>query len=195
MRRFAQDGLQETRIDDIAAELGISKASVFQHFGGKRALFLAAYEHAIQLLPRYLDAPQRVRDRGFFATIEYWLEGREHLVVEHWTPYRVVLIGHYCTDFDLRAEINSFLAREDPYGTAEFVRFGLALGEVRPNVDFELVASLLDWLVDRVLDALVLNENDPGIFWRRGTPNSPDTIRIDQFMQLLRRAIGADPHL
>lgn len=192
MRRFAQEGFDRTRVDDIAADLHISKSSVFQHFGEKRALFLATYEAAMRLLPRYLDAPAEVRQGGFFATIEYWLERREHLVGEHWMPYRVVLIGHYCTDFDLRREINRFVAREDPYGTAEFVRFGLETGELRPDVDVELIASLVDWLVDRVLDALVAAELDPGLFWRRGSPEHPTTIQVEQFMQLLRRAIGAD---
>ena len=52
-------------MEDVAAELGISKGSVFQHFGSKAGLFLAAYRRAVETLPA-------------------WLERTEHLVQENW---------------------------------------------------------------------------------------------------------------
>jgi AcrR family transcriptional regulator len=42
MRHFAEHGYQGARVEDIAAELGIAKGSVFQHFGSKAGLFLSA---------------------------------------------------------------------------------------------------------------------------------------------------------
>jgi AcrR family transcriptional regulator len=190
MRRFAEDGYEGCRIEDVASDLRISKASVFQHFGEKKALFLATYQAAMARLPRYLDAPCEVLERGFFATIQYWLEQREHLVGEHWVPYRVVLIGHYCSGFDLRREIKRFLASNDPYGTAEFVRLGLSTGELRADMDVELIASLIDWLVDRILDSLVADELDPGLFWDGERRHGRAGERIEQFMGVLRRGMG-----
>jgi AcrR family transcriptional regulator len=178
-------------MEDIAASLGVSKASVFQHFGSKERLFLETYKQAITMLPRYLDAPAEVRNEGFFATVRHWVETREHLVKEHWIPYRVVLVGHYCTDLELRKEISAYLANTDPYGTVQFVRMGLDTGELRDDIEPEMIVSLLDWLVDRVLDALVTAELDPGLFRPRGGEGSPSSQRIDQFMRLLERAIGA----
>ena len=94
-------------------------------------------------------------ERGFWATLGYWLERTEHLVREDWIPYRLTLIGDYGSDLSLRREINRYLANEDPYGTAAFVRWGLERGELRRDVDVELTTSILDWTMERFQDALV----------------------------------------
>lgn len=193
MRHFAEHGYQGARVEDIATELGIAKGSIFQHFGSKAGLFFAVYTKAVRSLPAWLDAPKEVVDRGFWAVLVYWLERTEHLVQEDWVPYRVTLIGNYGTDLKLKREINRYLVSEDPYGTLDFVEFGLRRGEVRPDLDVEMAASMVDWLTDRLQDALVTAELDPGLFHRH--PNQPQrrTTRIEQFVDLLRRAIGTSP--
>ena len=50
-----------------------------------------------------------------------------------------------------------------PYGTLEFVEFGVTRGEVRDDVDAEMLASMLDWLAERFQDALVSEDLDPGL--------------------------------
>ena len=88
MRHFAERGYHATRIEDIATELSIAKGSVFQHFGSKEGLFLAAYKKAVASFAAYLDAPPAVTARGFFETLRYWLERTDRLVRENWVPYR-----------------------------------------------------------------------------------------------------------
>lgn len=193
MRHFAESGYQGAKVEDIATELGIAKGSIFQHFGSKAGLFFAAYQRAVEQFPAWLDAPQEIVDEGFWRTLSYWLERTEHLIQEDWVPYRVTLIGNYSTDLSLKREINRYLVSEDPYGTLDFVEFGVKQGEVRRELDVELAASMLDWLAERFQDALVTEELDPGLFHRH--PNQPQrrSMRIDQFVDLLRRAIGAEP--
>jgi AcrR family transcriptional regulator len=191
MRLFAEQGYEAARVEDLAASLGIAKGSVFQHFGSKQGLFLAAYRQAVDSLPRYLDAPAEVRARGFFVTLRYWLERTEHLLREDFIPYRLTLIGNYGSDLGLRREINRYLAREDPYGTVAFVQEGLARGELRKDVDADLVASVLEWTVERFQDALLAEELFPG-FMRRG-PRDPARTkkRIAEFVRVLEDAIGS----
>jgi len=191
MRRFAEGGYQGARIEDIATELSIAKGSIFQHFGSKSGLFLEAYKRAVLSLQAWLEAPQDVVERGFFATVDYWLQRTEHLISEDWIPYRVVLIGNYGTDLPLKRDINRFLVSEDPYGTLDFVEFGIERGEVRDDVDLDMVVSMVDWLAERFQDALVTEELDPGLFHRRGVPPR-QKLRIEQFATLLRSAIGAE---
>jgi TetR/AcrR family transcriptional regulator len=191
MRHFASRGYHAARIEDMARELAIAKGSVFQHFGSKQKLFLAAYERAVSRLPAYQDAPEAVRSEGFFATLRYWLARTEHLVREDWIPYRMTLLGNYGTDLALRREINRFLLAEDPYGNAAFVREGLERGELRSDVDRDLIASILDWTVERFQDALLTEELDPGLFRRHGSEPERTAARIDEFLDVLRGAIGA----
>ena len=79
-----------------------------------------------------------------------------------WVPNRVAMIGRYDTGLGLRRPIDRFMRSEDPYGTLEFVEFGVRRGEVRSDVDAEMLASMLDWLAERFQDALVSEELDPG---------------------------------
>jgi TetR/AcrR family transcriptional regulator len=191
MRHFAEQGYHAARVGDIAAQLGIAKGSVFQHFGSKDGLFFEVYKKAVRAFPAYLDAPQEVRDQGFFEVLRYWLVRTEHMLHEDWIPYRVSLLGNYGTDLTLKREINRFLMTEDPYGTVIFVKFGLQRGEVRSDLDLEMIVSILDWMMERFQDALLTEELDPGLFRRQGEIGERKEARINQFLDVLGRAIGA----
>jgi len=192
MRHFAEQGYEAARVGDIAAELGIAKGSIFQHFGSKDGLFFEVYKKAVRSFPRYLDAPPEVRQTGFFEVLRYWLARTEHLLHEDWIPYRVSLLGNYGTDLSLKREINRFLLAEDPYGTVPFVHFGMERNELRRDLDQEMAVSILDWTMERFQDALLTEELDPGLFRRHGDPQEKKEARIAQFLDILKRAIGAE---
>lgn len=190
MRHFAEQGYDAARVGDIAAELGIAKGSIFQHFGTKDGLFFEVYKKAVRSFPAYLDAPTEVQQRGFFEVLRYWLVRTEHLVHEDWIPYRVSLLGNYGTGLALKREINRFFMAEDPYGTFAFVRFGLQRSELRKDLDVEMIVSILDWMMERFQDALLTEELDPGLFRKQGGSPEKKEARINQFLEILRRAIG-----
>src|ERR1700722_15230319 len=106
-------------------------------------------------------------------------------------PLPVTLIGNYCAGLQLRREITQFLAREDPYGTAAFVRFGIERGEVRRDIDPRMIVSMVDWLMDRVQDAMVTEELDPGLFGYRTQPAAERDRRGGEVLELLRSAVAA----
>jgi hypothetical protein len=114
-------------------------------------------------------------------------------VHEDWIPYRISLLGNYGTDLVLKREINRFLISEDPYGTVSFVHFGLERGELRDDLDIEMMVSIIDWMVERFQDALLTAELDPGLFRRQGELSEKKEARIQQFLAMLQRAIGLPP--
>jgi len=187
---FAEHGYHAARVGDIALSLGIAKGSIFQHFGSKDGLFFEVYKHAVRSFAKYLDAPLEVRRHGFFAVLRYWLVRTEHFLHEDWIPYRISLLGNYGTDLVLKREINRFLMNEDPYGTVNFVRFGLERRELRSDLDIEMIVSIIDWMMERFQDALLTAELDPGLFRRQGELAEKKEARIQQFLDLLERAIG-----
>jgi AcrR family transcriptional regulator len=191
MRHFAEQGYHAARVGDIAAQLGIAKGSVFQHFGSKDGLFFEVYKKAVRAFPAYLDAPADVSDQGFFEVLRYWLVRTEHMLHEDWIPYRISLLGNYGTDLTLKREINRFLMTEDPYGTVAFVKFGLQRGELRKDLDLEMIVSILDWMMERFQDALLTEELDPGLFRHQGEIGERKEARINQFLDVLSRAIGS----
>ena len=192
-QHFAQHGYHAARVGDIAIELNIAKGSIFQHFGSKDGLFFEVYKKAVHSFSRYLNVPDDVRSQGFFEILRYWLVRTEHLVHEDWIPYRIYLLGNYGTDLVLKREINRFLIAEDPYGTVEFVRFGIERHELRNDLDVEMMVSIIDWMVERFQDALLTAELDPGLFRRQGELAERKEARIQQFLDILKRAIGTIP--
>jgi len=189
---FAERGYHAVRVGDIAAALGIAKGSIFQHFTSKDGLFLEVYKRAVRSFPQYLDAPAGIRKLGFFAALHYWLDRTEMLVHEDWIPYRIALLGNHGTDLSLRREIHRFLVDQDPYGTGTFVRFGLERGELRPDLDFELIASIIDWSVERFEDTLLTAEREPGLLRHPAEASEKQEARIQQFLSILQRAIGTE---
>lgn len=191
MRNFAEHGYRGTRVEDIAAEVGIAKGTVFLHFGTKQALFLAAYETAVGQLPAWLDAPSGAVAQGFWGVLDYWVRRTEELAAEQWIANRVAMIGRNDTDLGLRRPIDRLMRSEDPYGTLEFVEFGVRRGEIRADVDVEMIASVLDWMAERFQDALGSEELDPGLVHRRPFVPERREVRIREFIELLRDGIAA----
>ena len=190
MRHFAERGYRGARVEDIATEVGVAKGTVFLDFTSKEGLFLAVYQRAVSMLPAWLDAPSEVVDQGFWAILNWWLERTEELGEQDWVANRVTMMGRYDTGLGLRRPIDRFMRSEDPYGTLEFVEFGVQRGEVRDDVDAEMLASMLDWLAVRFQDALVSVDLDPGLIHRKPERRS---MRIKEFVEVLRGGIEVQP--
>jgi hypothetical protein len=73
------------------------------------------------------------------------------------------------------------------------VRFGIERGELRKDMDAEMIVSLLDWTFERFQDALLTAELDPGLFRRQGEMPEKKEARIRQFLALLQGAVSAAP--
>ena len=54
------------------------------------------------------------------------------------------------------------------------------------------IGSILEWTMDRFQDALLTEELDPGLFRKQGSIPEKKEARIEQFTELLRRAIGSE---
>ncbi len=190
MHHFAEHGYRGGHVEDIAAQVGVAKGTVFLDFGSKEGLFLAAYQRAVSMLPAWLDAPKDVVTRGFWATLDWWIQRTEEFIAHDPVPNRVAMIGRYDTGLRLRRPIDRFMRSEDPYGTLEFVEFGVARGEIRDDIDAEMIASMLDWVAERFQDALASEELDPGLIRRRNATPERREARIREFIELLRSGIA-----
>jgi AcrR family transcriptional regulator len=190
MRHFAERGYRGTRVEDVANEVGVAKGTVFLDFGSKEGLFLEAFKRAVSLLPAWLDAPAEIVDQGFWAILDWWLQRAEDLVASDPVPNRVALIARYDTGLDIRRPVDRYMRSEDPYGTLDFVEFGVKRSEIRDDVDAEMIASILDWMAERFQDALVSEDLDPGLIHRRPERRP---MRIKEFVEVLRGGIAPQP--
>ena len=76
-RRFARYGFTDTRLEDVAEEVGVKRAALFYYFDSKRELFRAVVENAFgDLLERVaaiLSRPLRLEQR-IDAAVEEWVD-------------------------------------------------------------------------------------------------------------------------
>jgi len=114
--------------------------------------------------------------------LEFWEQYR--------VPYRIVLLGNYGSDLNLKKRIARFVATEDPLGAAAFVAMGLEKGEIRTDVNRVLVTSILECTFERMLDYLLISESDRDLFHRAGDFHGSREQIIDQFVKILRGAVG-----
>jgi hypothetical protein len=91
----------------------------------------------------------------------------------------------------IKREVNRFLKTEDPEGTLAFVKLGWERGELRNDLNAEMLVSILNGMVERFQDALLVEELDPGLLRKSGVTSESKEEKISQFLDILRRAIGS----
>jgi len=188
---FSEHGYRDMRVEDLARKLGIAKGSIFQHFSTKDGLFLAAWKQAVGMLSEWLEVPPEVRQQGFFGVVRYWLEKPvTNPTDDEWTAFKVILMGTYASDIRMKKDITRYLASTDPYGTRAFVRWGVERGEVRSDVDPEMIFSILEWMMERYESTLLSEHLTPHMFRRLGGEPVHTQKRIEQILELLRGAVG-----
>jgi AcrR family transcriptional regulator len=136
-RHFAERGFEATRLDDIAADVGIQRAAIFYHFGDKQELYGA-------VLDAILDAAATVLpSRGSTAErLEASLTGWVDYVAQRPTVARLIL----------REAANAQPGAVSPLMRASAVPVellrrlideGVASGELKPLVDPHHFISLM----------------------------------------------------
>jgi AcrR family transcriptional regulator len=76
-KRFAAVGYEAASLDDVAEDAGVTKGALYHHFGGKRELFAAVFEHEERRLAAIeMEAYARERDpwKAFYAGCRAFLE-------------------------------------------------------------------------------------------------------------------------
>lgn len=188
---FADKGYATTRLEDVAARVGMTRGGILRYFGSKDALFVEVYKEAAASLPRWLDAPEHIVDGGFFAILEYWLNASID-GVDTRTEHRIYFIGRYCTDLQVQAAISRYMLNEDPDGTLELIEFGKHRGEIRDDLDVYLAAAAVDWIFDGFEASLMSSELDRvGLFRRGDDGRARARAYVEGAMGLLRRSLGS----
>jgi TetR/AcrR family transcriptional regulator len=136
-RHFAERGFEATRLDDIAADVGIRRAAIFYHFGDKQELYSAVLDELFgnwtAALPSVGSPAERLE-----AALTGWID----FVAERPTIARLIL----------REAANSQPGVVSPFvraGSAPVEWFrgvideGIATGELKPLIEPHRFTSLM----------------------------------------------------
>jgi TetR/AcrR family transcriptional repressor of nem operon len=141
---FRLKGFEATSLTDLLAATGLSKSSLYASFGGKRELFLAAFDayraERTQDLNRTLDSQApRAAIEAFFRAIVASSHGPEGPCGCMSTNQAVELAPH---DAAVRQRIaDDFQAIEDAF--CRTIKRGQAEGSIAPTRDARAIARLL----------------------------------------------------
>jgi len=136
-RHFAERGFEATRLDDIAADVGIRRAAIFYHFGDKQELYTAVLDEILKgaaaALPSHGSTAERLE-----AALIGWVD----YVAQRPNVARLILREAA----NAQPGVASPLMRAST-GPVELLRQmideGVASGELRPRVDPHHFISLV----------------------------------------------------
>lgn len=160
LRCFARDGYHGTTMDDVVAEVGLSKGAVYQYFDGKEALFRALRRLQLEELRLRLE-----RTFSGEGSVSQRLERGASVYLgsfngEHSDLARVVL--EFWSETSRRADLQR--EHQNVYATwraflSQVISEGIRTGEFRADLDPDALASAvlaisdgltLHWAVGRV---------------------------------------------
>jgi AcrR family transcriptional regulator len=139
---FYREGIGTTGVDRISAEAGVSKRSLYQHFGGKDALVAAALvDHGHAILERYIpvddsEAPGRQKILDVFDALSRWSKAPDF----RGCPFVNVATELANPHHPARAVARDYKLRLERY----FARQARVGGAKNPNVLAEQLLMLFD---------------------------------------------------
>jgi AcrR family transcriptional regulator len=150
-RLFVEVGYGATSIDGIAAEAGVSRATVFASVGGKPALLKTAYDVALVGDDEPVSLPERARSRAIRAEPDprRYLDRYAELVCE--LGARVAGIyeairGAATADPEVRP-VWEKIQQERRIGAAHVVADAASKGPLRPGLDRDEAADIV-WVLN-----------------------------------------------
>jgi len=141
-RIFERRGYADATLDDIAAEAGVSKPTVYQYVPSKQRLLEIIVEQAIYPLR---DGIEQIAGSPAGAAEKLAAYVRLHVnAAIRYKPYYVVLMAdqHQLSPQALRSYQS--WARQVNHATEQLLRQGIDEGSVRADIDLAVTANLLN---------------------------------------------------
>jgi AcrR family transcriptional regulator len=150
VRRFAADGFRGTSVAEIARDSGLTPAASYAYFASKEALFRAAVNQDVEGL--VAEALPGITEGTFDGDWSSLVATLLEALSDHPLARRV-LSGLEPERTELLLDIPALI--ELRHGIARQLRDGQARGDVRRDIDPELVASGLETVVMAILIAVL----------------------------------------
>jgi AcrR family transcriptional regulator len=146
-----EGGLRGLSMEAIAARAGVGKATIYRRWKSKEALFA----EAIALIALNPEVPDTGSVRGDFEAVSGAAVGR--MAPE---AFRVLprLMADAADDPELREALHAALVRPRRAAIATIVRRGIDRGELRADLDVDLVGDIL---IGPLIARVLLSGGDP----------------------------------
>lgn len=167
VEEFSEKGYAGASINAMVRRLGIAKGSMFQYFGDKQGLFLFVFNSAMERVKDYLRTVRdQTRDEDLFTRLEATLLAGVIFLHKHPIVYRLYIRTLLDDTIPFRNQILASLRSYSLKYLRSLLEAARDRGELRPDLDLEKAAFVLDAVLDRFLQACVVEHLDAnaGIF-------------------------------
>jgi AcrR family transcriptional regulator len=172
LRIILERGIDAVRIDEIVAEVGVTKGSLYWHFEDRNALVKAAIaEHIRRLSAEIIEGLSRaisesVSRDDYLSRIAPYIANPfdDEQVQQRWGRLAVLVESRY--DPELRAMMRDVQARHLAV-TVELMTEAQQSGKLRQDLDPRAVSVALTAmnLGSNIIDVLGEDAPDPGAWW------------------------------
>jgi AcrR family transcriptional regulator len=142
---FERYGVRKTTVDDVAREAGVSRATVYRHFGGRGGLIVAAYLREAtatrERLRRLMDGPGPFAERLLEATVRSIESIRSG-------PHRELMLSGDGVLASRALAASSVVYDTSRETMAPYFDAAKAAGELRPELELD---DLNEWMLRIVL--------------------------------------------
>ncbi len=191
LSEFADKGYGRASLNTLVARLGISKGSIFQYFRDKPGLFSQVFDYAVDLVKGHLRAVREAtKGQDVFTRLEKSLLSGLELIEAHPRLFRLYLKIVFEGDIPFRGRLLQSIRLFSRDYILELLEDGRQAGELRPGLDMDLAAFMVDALLERFLVARSIEQMDAdlGLFQ---ADQATAQRRAHQLVQALRQGLGA----
>ncbi|MCE5270475.1 TetR/AcrR family transcriptional regulator [bacterium] len=187
---FSQHGYTKTSMDMIAEKAEIAKGALYRYFEGKKDLYLMLVDNLVNEIDQYVQKfLEEHRNHDAFSTL------RDHLVSIYTLEGRFAVHNNvlcnvlYQEHLDFKGEVLAKFGRLSTYYTRLVLQRGIARGEIREDIDLDAAAFMIDSVMDRFHDGVLMEFMDHGF----GLFRQPQEIinrKASQMVKAFRQAFG-----
>nr|WP_321256292.1 TetR/AcrR family transcriptional regulator [uncultured Pseudodesulfovibrio sp.] len=187
---FAEYGYHQASINRIVKRLGIAKGSLFKYFGNKQGLFEYLFGHAVNQFKQPLKhIRETTSDKDFFERIEKSLLAGVDFIQAHPHIYRIYLKMLFQENFPMRDKFLSEVRRGSSKYLRSLVTAAMESGELRNDLDPDMVIFHLDSIMDRFFQAHAVPHLD-GPITLYDTDRQTTENKARAITDFLRRGLG-----
>ena len=155
VQEFAARGYQQASINHMIAHLGIAKGSIYQYFDNKESLFLFIFEYGIHLVKDNIRrAEKSIRsDHDVFTKVRLFFSSAIEFVKNHPLIFRLYLRTLFENGVPFKQEIVKKIHITSVEYLIPLLEEGRRQGEIRADCNPQLIAFILDAVIDRLLQS------------------------------------------
>ncbi len=189
---FAELGYSGTSMELIAERSDIAKGALYRYFTGKKELYMLVVDRLVDEIDRY--ARQFIEERAaqsIFATL------RDHMVSiydlqQRFSRHQQVLCNVlYQEHLEFKGEVLAKFGKLSTHYTKLILQRGIARGEVRETIDLDAASFIVESVIDRFHDGVLMPYLDHG-YTLYQQPQEIVNRKAEQVVALFSKAFGKE---